>query len=97
MLYSAAKGLWPYGDPIRVTADIDGRPLAFVWQGESQTVASIEGVWEPKLDWWSVTGEVHRIHFLVTTNLGLICENFRDEAGENGRAPGAWALARVYD
>lgn len=97
VLHSAAMRLWPNGDPIRVTADSDGRPLAFVWQGESHKVATIEDVREPKLDWWSVTGEVHRVYYLVSTNLSLICEIFRDEAGGEGREPGAWAMARVFD
>jgi hypothetical protein len=89
--------LWPQGDPIRVTADSDGRPLAFVWQGESHKVATIEDVREPKLVWWSVTGEVHRVYYLVSTNQGMICEIFRDEVGGDGREPGAWAMAREND
>lgn len=89
--------LYNPGLPIRVTADVQGRPLAFVWNGFTHRVESIEDVREPKLDWWSVTGELHRTYYLVVTNDGMICEIYRDEVGGEGREPGAWWVARLFD
>lgn len=88
--------LFDPGLPIVVTADEEGRPM-FRWNGEPHHVESIEEVCEPKLDWWAVTGELHRVYFLVVTNQGLICEVYRDEAGGEGREPGSWWMARLYD
>jgi hypothetical protein len=34
---------------------------------------------------------VHRVYYLVTTNLGLIAEIYHDHVGD------AWFLARVFD
>ncbi len=44
-----------------------------------------------------MTGEVHRVYFLVVTNQGMICEIYRDVAGGEGREPGSWWMARLYD
>ncbi len=85
------------GLAIRVTANDDGTPAAFVWDGFTHRVESIEDVREPRLEWWSVTGEVHRTYFLVVTNQGMICEIYRDELGGEGRAPGSWWMARLWD
>ena len=38
--------------PIRVRPGADGRPVAFVWEGVTHAVESIEAVREPHLDWW---------------------------------------------
>jgi hypothetical protein len=82
---------YPEGDPIRVRADTDGQPLVFIWHGQTHRVDSIEDVREPQLDWWSATGEIHRMYFLVTTNRGLICELYRDATADE------WYVARVFD
>jgi len=83
--------LWPDGSPIRVHADEAERPLAFTWHGVTHRVTSIEDVREPRLDWWSVTGEVHRVYYLVITNQDLIVEIFRDVP------TGAWFVSRQFD
>jgi hypothetical protein len=83
--------LYRPGDPIRVRCSGEGRPLAFTWHGEPYRVDSIEEVREPRLDWWSATGEIHRVYFLVVTNRALICEIFRDVP------TGEWFMARVFD
>lgn len=46
--------------PVRVRTAPDGRPQAFVWDGVTHAVESIEGVREPRLDWWAAEGEQHR-------------------------------------
>jgi len=79
------------GDPIRVQATGDGRPVAFSWHGQLHRVATIEDVREPRLEWWSPSGEVHRRYHLVTTHQGLICEIYHDMTG------GGWYMGRVYD
>jgi hypothetical protein len=81
----------------RLDCSPQGNPRSFVWQGDQHRVESIEDVREPRLDWWSVTGEIHRTYYLVITNHGLICEVFRDEAGTEGRVPGSWPMSRVFD
>jgi len=79
------------GQPIRVQSGAQGQPLVFVWRGETYRVETIEDVREPRLDWWSPTGEIHRVYYLVTTHRSLICEIYRD-------VPTAqWFLGRVYD
>lgn len=82
---------YPAGEAIRVRADGAGRPLAFVWNGRPHRVQSVEEVREPRLDWWSSAGEVHRVYYLVTTDRGPICEIFHDVPS------GRWFVARVYD
>lgn len=76
---------------IRVRADAEGRPLAFAWRGEPHRVDSVEEVREPRLDWWSASGEVHRVYYLVVTHRGLVCEIYRDVGS------GEWHLGRRYD
>jgi hypothetical protein len=83
--------LYPDGEPIRVQASPGGEPELFIWAGDLHRVATIEEVREPRLDWWSVAGEVHRVYYLVTTHQALICELYRDVA------TGAWFLGRVFD
>jgi hypothetical protein len=82
---------YPAGETIRVRADAAGRPLAFTWRGQPHRVDSVEEAREPRLDWWSPTGEIHRAYYLVSTDRGLICEIFRNVP------TGEWFLARVYD
>ena len=89
--------LWPDGAPLNVRADPSGQPLTFIWDRELHKVTSIEDVREARLDWWAATGEIHRVYYLVVTNQGLICEVYRDEVGGEGREPGAWWMARVWD
>jgi hypothetical protein len=79
------------GSPIRVTTDGSGRPVAFAWLGRTYRVETIEDVREPRLDWWSATGEIHRVYYLVTTDLGLIADIYLD------RIANRWLLARLYD
>lgn len=81
----------PTGDPIRVRADGEGRPLAFVWNGHPHRVETIEETREPRLDWWAPGGEIHRAYFIVTTDRGLIAEIFRDMPSD------AWFVARLFD
>lgn len=79
------------GDPIRVQADDQGRPLAFSWHGHVHRVATIEDLHEPRLQWWSAGGEVHRRYYLVTTHRGLICEVFYDLTADE------WSISRMFD
>ena len=53
--------------------------------------ASIEDVREPQIDWWSATGEIHRLYYLVTTNRGLIAEIYRDLVDDG------WFVSRTLD
>lgn len=82
---------YPAGVAIRVRAQGDGRPILFVLDGQTHRVASVEDVREPRLDWWSPTGEVHRVYWLVVTDRGLVAEIYRDVA------TGAWFLGRRFD
>lgn len=77
--------------PVRVRAAPDGRPQAFVWDGVTHAVESIEGVREPRLDWWAAEGEQHRRYYLIVTTRGLVVELVRDEVA------GEWAVARRLD
>lgn len=79
------------GQPVAATADAAGRPVTFVLGGRTHRVETVEDVREPRLEWWSPVGEVHRVYYLVTTDRGWICELYHDVAG------GAWYLARVFD
>jgi hypothetical protein len=82
---------YPDGDPIRVHTDSDGEPMTFIWHGETHCIETVEDIREPQLDWWSPTGEIHRVYYLVTTNRHLICELYRDVPAA------AWYISRVYD
>jgi hypothetical protein len=82
---------YPAGESIRVQADRTGRPLAFVCQGHPHRIESVEEAREPRLDWWSPGGEIHRTYYLVSTDRGMICEIYRDMTTDD------WFLARVYD
>lgn len=82
---------YPPATPIPVRADDAGRPAALTLSGENHAVKRVENVHEPRLDWWSPAGEVHRRYFLVTTDHGLICEIYHDVAG------GRWYLAQTFD
>ena len=78
--------------PIRVRPGADGRPVAFVWEGVTHAVESIEAVREPHLDWWhGPEREAHRTYFLVVTNRGMVAEVFRDEVA------GEWFVGRRLD
>lgn len=78
--------------PIRARASADGRPVAFVLDGVTHAVESIEAVREPRLDWWrGPEKEAHRTYFLVVTNRGMVAELVRDEVA------GAWGVARRLD
>jgi len=79
------------GAAIRVREDAAGRPATLTIHGETHRVETIEEVREPRLDWWSPSGEIHRVYYLVTTHLGWICEVYRDVAGSG------WYLARRFD
>jgi hypothetical protein len=95
--YPACVRHFDPGLPIRVTADEKGRPVTFLLNGHIHHTESIEDVREPKLDRRSVTGLLHRVYFVVVTNDGLMCEIFRDVVGGQGREPGSWWMARLWD
>jgi hypothetical protein len=82
---------YPAGESIRARADRAGHPIAFVFQGYPHRVESVEEAREPRLDWWSPAGEIHRTYYLVSTDRGMICEIYRD------MLTGDWFLARVFD
>lgn len=77
--------------PIEVRTDAEGRPAALTLGGHPHRVQTVEDVREPRLEWWSPAGEVHRVYYLVTTDRGLICEVYHDVRG------GGWFLARTMD
>lgn len=79
------------GDPIRVQTDDESRPAAFSWHGKLHHVETVEDINEPRLDWWSAAGEIHRVYYVLTTHRGLICEVYRDLMTDS------WSIARVYD
>lgn len=65
----------------------DARPAAFARDGVTHAVALIEGVRQPRLDWWAAEGEQDQTYYLVVTAGGLVAELVRDEAtGERGGA-----------
>ena len=82
---------YPAGDPIRARTDSQGQLVAFAWRGVTHRIETIEDVREPSLDWWSASGEIHRVYYLVTTNHNLICELYRDVPTN------AWYVSRVFD
>jgi hypothetical protein len=82
---------FPAGEVIHVRVDEAGGPTFFTWAGHAHRILSIEDVREPRLDWWSVSGEVHRVYYLVLTEPGLICEIYHDVPHD------AWYLAQVLD
>jgi hypothetical protein len=79
------------GDPIRVHTGSEGRLLAFVWSGVTHRIDTVEDIREPSLDWWSATGETHRVYYIVTTSHGLICELYCDVPTNS------WYVSRVFD
>lgn len=79
------------GLPIRTRIQGDGRPIAFVLSGVTHRVETVEDLREPRLDWWAPGGEIHRVYWLVTTHLGLVCEIYRDVPS------GEWFMGRRYD
>jgi hypothetical protein len=74
-----------------VQADGAGQPVAFSWHGHVHRVTSIEDIREPRLEWWSAGGEVHRLYYLIVTHRGLICEISRDVTTDT------WSVSRSYD
>ncbi len=82
---------YPDGVPIRVRVQGDGRPQAFVWAGETHRVESVEAVREPRLEWWTPEGEIHRRYYLVVTHRGLVCEIYHDLGAD------AWFVGRRLD
>jgi hypothetical protein len=79
------------GEPIRVRVDAEAKPRAFAWRGRVHRVDTVEDIREPQLEWWSASGEIHRLYYLLTTNRALICEIYED------RHTGAWFLSRTFD
>lgn len=78
--------------PIRARVAADGSPVAFVLEGVTYVVDTIEEVRAPRLDWWlGPELEVNRMYFLVTTNRGMVAELVRDEVA------GTWGMARRFD
>lgn len=76
--------------PIRARVAADGSPHAFVLDGVTLVVDTIEEVREPNLDWWT-EAPAHRTYYLVTTNRGMVAELVRDEVA------GTWGMARRFD
>lgn len=78
--------------PVRVRTAGDGRPQAFVLDGVTYVVETIEEVRAPRLDWWlGPEREAHRTYYLVTTNRGMVAEIVRDEVAR------MWGMARRFD
>ena len=82
--------LWAHGEPVTVTCDEHGRPLAFHWGGRRYAVERVCNRWRVKGAWWKgETGE--REYIKLATTGGLLCLLARAWEEE------AWVLVRVYD
>jgi len=46
-----------YGEPVRVQARPDGRPLRFVWRSRLYTVRAILEHWVINREWWRAPGD----------------------------------------
>ena len=46
-----------YGEPVKVSARPDGRPLRFVWRSRLYTVRAIFEHWVINREWWRADGE----------------------------------------
>ncbi|MBK6770527.1 MAG: hypothetical protein IPG72_16235 [Ardenticatenales bacterium] len=76
--------------PIRARVAVDGSPHAFVLDGVTYVVETIEEVRAPDLDWWTAM-PAKRMYYLVTTNRGMVAELVHDETS------GEWGVARRLD
>ena len=89
--FASKMRMFPDGAPLRVRTDGRNQPATFVWLGETHAIESLEDVREPRLDWWSTEGEIHRLYYLVVTQRGLICELYRDLIADR------WLMSRIFD
>jgi hypothetical protein len=46
-----------YGEPVKVNARVDGRPLRFVWRSRLYTVRAILEHWVINREWWRTRGD----------------------------------------
>jgi hypothetical protein len=81
--------LWPAGEAITVTADEQGRPLAFTWHGRSQQVVEITRRWRVDLGWWR--RRRWRAYYKLRSDGGLLLIVYQDLDG------GGWYVQRLYD
>ena len=83
--------LWGEEEVIKVTLDIRGWPMRFVWQSQAHVVQRVLQHWQVDTDWWSEQGRVYRDYVCVTTTDGLLCVICCDLLNQN------WYLTKVYD
>lgn len=76
--------------PIHARVAADGSPHAFVLDGVTYVVDTIEEVRKPNLDWWTER-PANRTYYLVTTNKGMVAEIMHDETAWK------WGVARRFD
>jgi hypothetical protein len=82
--------LWSNGLPIVVTADQQGRPLLFYWQGRSHSIRAIVSERRVDVHWWQ-NARVWRHYYTLVSHTGLMVTIFRDLLAEG------WFLQQLYD
>ena len=84
-----------YGEPIAVTVDGDGQPVAFTWRGQRYAVRVI-GKWRLRTQWWDPQRAVARTYYRVCTADQQVFELYRDE-GNAAAGEGGWVLDVCLD
>jgi Family of unknown function (DUF6504) len=94
-----------YRQPIAVTPDADGRPVAFDWRGVGYRVLAVLATWHLRDRWWEEGtagtdgpdgGASDRTYYRLqcasaSGRTELVCEVYHDAVGDR------WVLERVYD
>ncbi|HEY8414376.1 MAG TPA: DUF6504 family protein [Thermaerobacter sp.] len=76
--------------PVEVTADRDGRPLAFTWRGRRHVIEEVLEAWKELGEWWDQDPAEDRSVFRVQAG-GCVYElDYR-------RPQGRWFLYCIFD
>lgn len=79
-----------YHEPIAVTVDGDGQPVAFTWRGRRYAVTVI-GKWRLRTLWWDPQRAVARTYYRVCTADQQVFELYQVGMG------GGWVLDVCQD
>jgi hypothetical protein len=77
--------------PIEVTVDPAGVPLAFRFGDRWRQVTHVANRWRVTSSWWNREAYASREYVKLVTVDGLLCTVYRDMTA------GEWFLERVYD
>ena len=77
------------GKLVDTTANGEGIPHTFFWDGDHHPVQSIADRWRVDVEWWR--WRIWREYFKVTTETGLLVTIYHDLLRDQ------WYLQRVYD